>query len=186
MLDHHANIFASDAEGGTPLHAASFHGNVAIIRQLLHAVSTTRQEKLLQAVDLAGNSALHLAVMGGHSRAADVLLRARANPNAQNKELNTPLHLAAHFDGEAFVALLLRWRAELGICNAVGMTPMHVVALYNRARVLRLLLNAGADADPHDEEGRTPLMLAAGKGHLEAVEILLDAGAKLISEDRMQ
>ena len=53
------------------------------------------QDTKLEARTQMGRTALHLAAMRGFFEVATLLLRAGADVNSQDCDLNTPVHLAA-------------------------------------------------------------------------------------------
>lgn len=66
-----------------------------------------------------GTTALHLAVRGPEE-SVKALIKAKADPNAQDKNGNTPLILACKWESEKKVRMLLRAGADFNIKNNAG------------------------------------------------------------------
>ena len=73
------------AYGRTPLHIASMHGKVEIVRLLL------KYEPDVNIIDKRKNTPLLLATQNGHIEVVRLLLDANANPNIQNYRGFSPL-----------------------------------------------------------------------------------------------
>lgn len=144
-----------DQRGNTPLHAVCNRDvvlkGVSALPQHTPALALMWQRNLLeQAVDTLG--------------LLERLLRAGADPTAQNNDGDTPLHVVARntvgLDGPTFglnVALmqqLVRAGADINAQNARGETPLHCAAQY---QTVHALLECGADPNLVDAEGRTVL-----------------------------
>lgn len=112
-------------------------------------------------------------------RMARALLKAGAEPEAQDVAGNTPLHAATKAGRVEVVALLAREQARLHTPNHRGLTPLHVAAMKGRTGCVRYLVSRGADPNRLDRQGRHPLFYAVAGGHLETALALMDAGADL-------
>ncbi len=136
-----------------------------------------------------GTTVLQVAVIGGKSAAAEVLLDHGANVDTADRRGNTPLHIAAQAGnletGEEAARqgrrsqrrnAEIRNRCEPGAAVAavfrpVGeQTPLLLAARANQADVMRALVAAGADPKLKAQDGTTLLMAAASSGHVEAVK----------------
>mmetsp|Transcript_4539 Transcript_4539/g.15194 ORF Transcript_4539/g.15194 Transcript_4539/m.15194 type:complete len:187 (+) Transcript_4539:99-659(+) len=126
----------------------------------------------------SGCTALHLATLHGHAGAAEALLDASADPNAQPAGGGpAPLHLAAKKGAAPLVELLLSRGAALQARMVPsGETPLHLSA--QQPACCELLLSCGADVEERDAAGCTPLQHAVcGVEPLRASKALLAAGA---------
>ena len=101
---------------------AAKHGDVAALRQLLRS-----DPKLIETRDSDGSTPLHCATWKGHTEAAEFLVKAGADVNAQNENDH--------------------W----------GTTPLHAAAHANQPKIAKLLIDSGADVKAKDREGRTPM-----------------------------
>lgn len=97
-------LFAPDAWGTTPLHAAAMSGSQAIAESLLE------RGVPVDPIDAWDETPLHLAARGGHVEVCSLLARRGASLRALNAEDWTPLVVAGHARQEAVCRKLL----ELG------------------------------------------------------------------------
>lgn len=94
-----------------------------------------------------GDTALHMAARMGNPDIVRTLLQYGADPNAQNRDKNTPLHIAInnqHPHTSTIVTTLLRFGADPSLRNDQNMTPLVLaakrgdrwtyIALWNHAR----------------------------------------------------
>ncbi|KAL2842393.1 hypothetical protein BJY01DRAFT_200814 [Aspergillus pseudoustus] len=79
----------------------------------------------LNALDVCGRTALHIAVSKGHVDIAEMLLSLGADPNITDKDMRSPLHLAAASEeaGFAMCHLLLENGASRAIFSSWHLTP---------------------------------------------------------------
>ncbi|MDD9827562.1 MAG: ankyrin repeat domain-containing protein [Deltaproteobacteria bacterium] len=98
-----------------------------------------------------GQSPLHKAAASGSVEAVKALLKAKACPNAKDKNGDTPLHKAAN-----------------------SISTVHLLSDY--AEVVRLLLEANADPRETNNNLKTPRDLARSRGCTKIAEILRSAG----------
>mmetsp|Transcript_38554 Transcript_38554/g.96568 ORF Transcript_38554/g.96568 Transcript_38554/m.96568 type:complete len:196 (+) Transcript_38554:226-813(+) len=87
----------------------------------------------VNAVDILGDSALHVAV-------------------AQIESLNELLPKG--FD--KIVEMLIKGNADINMVDKLGQTPLHRAALRGNAKSIKLLIDAGADTEIVDRAARTP------------------------------
>ena len=84
----------------TLLHRAALHRRIEMVEFLL-------EQGCPQQEDLEGNSPLHCAALGGDADVARALIRAGADLEAANHELDRPLHLAASVGNLEVVEVIL-------------------------------------------------------------------------------
>ncbi|ATE59914.1 ankyrin repeat domain-containing protein [Thauera sinica] len=136
-----------DAQGNTLLILAAREGQLATVEALL------KYRASVGTRNLAGDSALMLAVLAGHEQVADVLMKAGAPINQDGW---TPLHYAA-FEGR--LVLLDKLLAAGAEANAAA--PNKSTALMLAARnghidvVRRLLKRPDVDLDMVNDAGLT-------------------------------
>ncbi|MDF1655362.1 MAG: ankyrin repeat domain-containing protein [Coxiellaceae bacterium] len=143
--------------GWTHLHHAVYRGDMHNIQ--LHLSNPTVD---VNAIDIRGNTALHLAAKNGIG--VKQLLEAGADVHATDKQGNTPLHNAALFlSGEdTTVQQLLAYGADVTACNKLKNTALHHTAmlnLENRNQILALM-RAGSDSKAKNSIGCSPQTLA--------------------------
>ena len=129
----------------------------------------------------AGMTALHLLAILDRDRrnerfgypVAEVLLRAGADPNAQDDENGmTPLHLAAA-NGSSILLSLIAHNADVNIhTKVIGKTPMHFAAQCNRVHEMEVLCEHGADPNLRDFSHKKPIYYAKKLNADDAVEYL--------------
>lgn len=140
-----------------------------------------------RAVGADGFAPLHLAAYFGQDAAAEALLDAGADleAEARNPSRVRPLHSAAA-TGPAFAAegrlrvarLLLQRGAEIDPAQAGGWTPLQSRALHGDAPFVALLLAHGADPLKPADDGRTALDMATAAGHKDVVRLLDEAASR--------
>jgi ankyrin repeat protein len=108
----------------------------------------------------------------------ELLVRAGANVNTENRYGVTPLSLACTNGNAAMVSLLLEAGADPNTSLPGGETALMTAARTGKLGAVKALLARGADVNHKDSDhGQTALMWAAAEGHAEVVETLIKAGA---------
>lgn len=69
----------------------------------------------MDAPDLYGRTALHLAVLNGHVAVAAKLLKAGADTDIVDYKGVGPVHIAAEMENEEMILLLMREGADFGV-----------------------------------------------------------------------
>ncbi|CAB0030145.1 unnamed protein product [Trichogramma brassicae] len=119
----------------------------------------------VDAKNRQGNTPLHLAIIYGKKKLAELLLKRGANPNLTNNDEMTPLHSICMKDENSDD--LTTWLFEISKYRKLqvnaqdkrGQTPLHL-ALKNRyVKMAKLLMSRGADPNWPDKDGLTPLHL---------------------------
>lgn len=155
LLDHGADANSYGLAGPSPLGAAAFDGDDAMVALLL-----TRGAKVNQA-DSSGKTAIYHLLEANHSDSVNQgtvltiardLLKAGANPNLSPTK--------------------------------GGVTPLMLATQKDTGSVFRLLLENGADPKAVDGKGQTALMHAISKDNADAVDQLLARGAPVNARDR--
>jgi hypothetical protein len=154
------------------LAVASEAGDVAAVGRILAAAGRRFDPDAIRGLHDA--TPLHHAARRGHGRVARLLLRARADPNARNRDGESPLHLAAYAGDAGLVDMLLAAGGDPGAVTAgLRETPLMFAARRGHGRVVAALLAAGADPAARSRIGDTAGDEAAG----EAALVLRDAAA---------
>ncbi|XP_005479286.2 CARD- and ANK-domain containing inflammasome adapter protein [Oreochromis niloticus] len=180
LLKGGAQVNAVSQDGLIPLHIASRQGHTDTVIQLLH----NKAEPGVK--DRLGRTALHWAASSQvDSCVVDLLLSAKADPDATDNEKKTPLHLAA-MEGKVDMAIsLLSHRAKRRARDMDGSTPLHYAAAGGHVSVVTALLQPLNNKGTEDRNAwrKTPLHTAAEKGHDSVALQLLEAGAKINATD---
>ncbi|KAI0860567.1 hypothetical protein F4860DRAFT_478862 [Xylaria cubensis] len=155
----------------TPLHPASYSGNIGIMKLLL----TAGADPGLQ--NDSGWAPLHLASYHGHSEAVKLLLKAGASIELQTDDGASPLLISVTHGHAQVVKLLLNNGAMLNEANDLGWTPLAYACYHGHTEVARLLIKNGADVSIAMEDEWTPLIIASRYGYMEIAQLILDNGA---------
>ncbi len=177
-VESRVDINSRDADGNTPLAIATRGGHADIVQYLLSRgadwrvlnnqgyppaayITDKNAESLLgafvrhglninQTFGSDGRTLLHNAARSGYTELASLLLNLRQDPNAVDKDRETPLHyLAYSTDNEKI----------------------------DRVKIARLLVQSGADINARNKNGRTPLSLAVQGKCQKAALALVQCGA---------
>ena len=150
-------------------------------------------------------SPLHRAAEKGLVGIGEILLAAKANVEAVNRDGQRPIHLAIKFDSPSFLSLLVgRGGCDVTAPNAEKLTPLHCAAAKGSAEMLKIIIDAltaraiGAISDGTavpitsnpflalDTESRTPLRTAIAFGSEEAAAILIRAQCQWMRMQQLQ
>jgi ankyrin repeat protein len=176
-------LVGADANGAgaqpAPLAAAAMGGDVVIMEALLRAGADVDGAPHLPSrlSHERKRNPLRVAARFGHSTAVQVLLKAKANYDAQGFSRRTPLHLAACRGCAATVAALLRAKAKADFAAAPSL--LSLAAAQGHVRVATMLLRAKACGDADRHVNFSPLSTAAQGGHAGMVSLLLRAKASV-------
>ena len=155
LLGHGLGVHGRDEDEKTPLHVASYYGQVNVAEILLDLgaqVNTT---------DILGHTPLHQVTLGMRNydyqssglrlwdinahpsrflRLAQRLLESSADVNAQNKNHETSLHLASCLRLHEMARLFLKHSPDVNVMNSEGKTP-HQLATGRKGKAMRRLLS---------------------------------------------
>ena len=172
LLKHGANPEGIDEHRATALMHASEKNHLSCVELLLKNADAGA----INARNAGGQTALWLAVFGGHAKVVAALLERQADKAIASFDGYTPLMVAAE-KGQLDCVNYLIGKGDLQFINARGRngaTAMFVAALNGHAEVVAALLKSQADRMLADNSGNTPLMLAAHCGHVDCANHLLD------------
>ncbi len=178
LLAAGAEINSRDAQGRTPVMAATHGNQVETVQALIDAgadidIQDNRQDNPFL---YAGAEGL-LAIL-------QLTIDAGANPKLTNRFGGTALIPAAERGPVAVVAELLNQTdVDIDHINNLGWTALLEAIILGdggaeRTEVVRLLIEAGADVNLADGQGVTPLAHARQRGYTAMIELLEAAGAK--------
>ncbi|KAH7398602.1 ankyrin repeat-containing domain protein [Pyrenochaeta sp. MPI-SDFR-AT-0127] len=160
---------------------AILSGNKDSLRRNLDRFMRIGDEDQLWALN--GRILLHIAAEEGQSTAVQVLLEARADPNARNSSGKTILHIAAASKSENASEIISSTIQHGGDVNARDLghyTPLHYSVQNLAADSVSELIEGGADVNSRVPEVGTPLhfaVLAQGPSRNAIITRLLSAGA---------
>lgn len=161
-----AAIYMKNRFGETPLHSASFKGNLTAIRALLN--NFIRPD----IPNAHGERSLHYAVMGGKLSTVALLLEHGSDPHLRTSKNESAVDLARKANAKDIVQSLLGSHDTLGVPRK----PLHVAASEGNLANIESYLKERVDAkyvNETDEEGWTALQLASYGGHLDVCKRLL-------------
>lgn len=205
LIRYGALADCEDGKGDSPLHLASWEGNVEVGFVLLSAgVEIDRLSGRdgysplwcaisARHVDMArllikhgarvsmkapsDSLPLHQAAITGQSAMAELLIDAGANVDSVDREMNTPLHYAATIGDIRTAKMLIREKADANAKQERGLTPLHWACHKGHEEMAKLLIESGAMINAKSETFASPLVCAAARGHLGCVKVLVRKGA---------
>ena len=125
-----------------------------------------------------GTTALHWSARADDLETVHLLLRARANAGAANRNRITPLSLAAVNGNTAMISALVAAGAEVDFRLPQGQTALMLAARAGHVAAVETLLAAGADVNAREQLlGETALIWAAAEDHADVITALAAHGA---------
>jgi len=199
LLQKKADVNATEADGSTALHWASYRDDLESADLLIRAGA-----KVNTANDL-GVTPLWNASLNGSAAMVRRLLEAGANPNAALLKGETPVMVAARGGYPGVVEQLLAKDANINAHSARGQTALMWAVAQEHPDVVKVLLAHHADIQARSEVwsevmavpphgnldfnraiphgGETALMFAARVGDLDSAKLLVAAGANVNDAD---
>ena len=199
LLKQGANVNATQADGTTALHWASYRDDLESADLLIRSGANVNARNDL------GATPLWAACQNGSESMVGRLLTAGANPNAALLLGETPVMVAGRSGSPAVVELLAAKGANVNARAARGQTALMWAVAQKHPEVVKVLLANGADiharsdswtevmavpphgyleynrAIPHGSD--TALMFAARVDDLASAKLLVAAGANVNDED---
>lgn len=151
------NIAARDFLGNCVLHTAV---QWSAYEAATKVVSLTNGASLVQARNLAGKTALHVAAAQGSLRFIQMLLGYGLDVNETDELGRSALVYAINGNKLEAVKYLLSQNASPIQQDMYGQTPLHFAVENKNIECVRILQAAGANAMAKDTYGQTPLSLA--------------------------
>ncbi|KAL8673301.1 MAG: hypothetical protein Q9168_002263 [Polycauliona sp. 1 TL-2023] len=138
-----------------------------------------RTKIAINAPNLDGRTALHLAVLKSFHTAVRILLRAGTMVDSRDRFEFTPLHRAIQMNSEVGVRLLLDHGADASLVISRGFRPLHMAASRASDKIMQMLLDRGAEVDAYDAaEGFPPAIhMAVQHNRPTMTQMLLQHGA---------
>ncbi|NWW46278.1 ANR52 phosphatase, partial [Pedionomus torquatus] len=167
-----------DQERRTPLHAAAYVGDVAILELLILSGAN------VNAKDTVWLTPLHRAAASRNEKALHLLLKHSADVNARDKYWQTPLHVAAANRATKCVEAIVPLLSTVNVADRTGRTALHHAVHSGHLEMVNLLLNKGASLSTCDKKERQPIHWAAFLGHLEVLKLLVARGADVMCKDK--
>jgi uncharacterized protein len=173
LVEEKAAVNASQADGMTALHWATYHDDLSQVKLLIEAGADAK------AANRYGVTPLALASTNGSREIVEMLLEAGADPNSSLAGGETVLMTASRTGRLGPVKALLAGGADVNAQERKGQTALMWAAAEGHVDVVDALLNAGADADARLRSGFTAFFFAVREGRTEVVKRLLQAGVDI-------
>ncbi|XP_035658154.1 putative ankyrin repeat protein RF_0381 [Branchiostoma floridae] len=161
LLQHDADVNATDLHGGTALHSASrdaLHFSRVSVNGKTETVKLLLQHDAdVEARDNDGGTALHVASLAGYTKIVELLLQHDAGVEARDNDGRTSLHVASRYGKAKTVKLLLQHNADVEARDNDGWTALHLACKYQETEVVKLLIQHGADIEVKNKDGEKPL-----------------------------
>jgi ankyrin len=199
LLRKKADVNATEGDGSTALHWASYQDDLESTHLLIRAGAK------INAADDLGVTPLWAASQNGSAAMVRTLLEAGANPNLALLAGETPLMVAARSGYPEVVEQLLAKGANINAKGARSQTALMWAVAQKHPEVVKVLLEHGADIQarsdiwsevmavpPHGylgynrqipHGGDTALMFAARVGDLASAKLLVAAGGNVNDAD---
>lgn len=134
-----------------------------------HSKHSPRSTLLIEAIRL------------GNRELFDILMQAKADPNATLPSGDSTLHIAASKNGSDPVIVhmlerLVTCKKILNTANKQGMTPVILAAAFGQRSTCITLMESKADISSVTESGLTPAIAASYFGHERVLQVLLKSG----------
>ncbi len=120
-----------------------------------------------------GETALHIVVRRSDATWTGFLLGKGADPNARDREGNTPMMLAAQSRWAEGVHIFVVIKAALNEQNRLGETALQIAVQNRDTGIAKQLIDAGANADINDNSGRSARSVAESDPRAAAIAKLL-------------
>ncbi|KAF5337853.1 hypothetical protein D9758_016158 [Tetrapyrgos nigripes] len=171
MMENGADVNAQGGQYGTALQAASWGGNVDIVKLLLENGAD------LNAQGGQYGNALQAASSKGNVDIVKLLLENGADVNAQGEEYGTALQDASYRGYVDIVKLLLENGADVNAQGGKYSNALQAASVEGNVDIVKLLLENGADVNAQGGEYSNALWTASVEGNVDIVKLLLENGA---------
>ncbi|XP_071962257.1 uncharacterized protein [Antedon mediterranea] len=164
------DVNAVDMSEQSPLHAAAWGGNQAILVKLLKAGGEVDSE------DVDGMTPTFVAAQYGNTQCLKMLVEAGGKVNTQIFDGATALHIAAQEGHTDCIKYLLDSGADPNLLTEDAYKAIHFAAEKNRLESLKLLLPVTQLEYKRGVNGWTPLHCTTLNDNVEAAELILSYG----------
>ena len=172
--DFNSFINSRTNKGQTPLHYASFIGDIKLIKLLIQngadiSIKTNNNFNMI-----------HLAVMGNKVTSLYYFYKKyKIDISSNDSKNNTLLHLAAYFNSnKIFNYLLTVKKINVNSKNKDGFTPLHFAVVNQNISIIKKLLIKGAHSSIKNNSQETAFDLAKKNNNLEIQKILKENKCK--------
>jgi ankyrin repeat protein len=179
LIEHGADVNATNDAGNTPLHWAAKYASEKTVAALIEHGAD------VHATNDAGNTPLHRAAGCDNTEKAIALIERKADVNATNNDGGTPLHIALWNGHKQTAIALIERGADVNARHASAFPPLgldgdftslHLAVIQCDTETAIALIEHGADINAANIHGETPLHRAAIKGDTETAIALIERG----------
>ena len=173
IIDHGADVNATNRDNCTALMFACHKGNEEIINILLKAGADP------SIADGDGDTCLHDAIRGDCSKdVLQAIIDHGAASICANLTSLRPLFLACSKVNGGAIEVLLNAGADANVTDTKGQTLLHRAILGRLGKdVIQTIVDHGANVNAANTNSVSPLMYACHKRNIDAMNVLLNAGA---------
>ena len=176
-----------DAVKETALFYATQNNNVEMIKALLAAGAEVNGHAITIG-DAEGNRSMEFPALsaigkGTTVEVVDILLKAGAKINQEDKYRTTPLMAAAQSEDRSILQRLIDLGAEINGADGQGSPALIAAVESGRVENARLLIDVGAKVNSRATEGQTALMVINSETESDMVKLLLDAKINVNLQD---
>ncbi|MBO9482155.1 ankyrin repeat domain-containing protein [Salinisphaera sp. G21_0] len=177
LLDRGADLNASDDDGRTALHLATFSSDATAITKIVNCLLD--RGAYINAIDCTSHTPLLLAVIGCKISGVNTLLQGGADPDIPDPwgqtPLNWTLHYYLHFNISSLFHSVLANGANPNKPGSLGNTPLHRALQHGWPEIVDSLLANGAHTNIPNASGETALDIAAARGVVDALHNYIPA-----------
>ncbi len=203
LLSSGVDVTATNHNGDTPLHLASFGFNIFTLTDTATCVWMEQKARMLDmplkvtqllldhgadvnAVNLQGKTALHLSIMKGRISLVQLLLARSADVTLKDGLRAAPLTLALEYGDKEAVQALLKHDLQIQVQCGVLDDSIRIAAFKGHLSSLEILLSKSSILRPPDSAGKSLLHISAFGGSLESLEYLENRGFDLNVLDKQK
>ena len=182
LVEAGAGVRVTDNEGVTCLILASGAGHTETVRYLVGL----KDMDVNHVWDVAGHTALGIAVTKGYHDVVEVLIDAGADIEAKSKDSGrSPLLFASSLGHLVIVKILVEAGAGVRVTVDEGDTCLILAAYFGHTETVRYLVGLkDVDVNHQGMNNQSALHSAVQEGHPDVVRVLIDAGASVNTKDR--
>ncbi|RCK74497.1 MAG: hypothetical protein IGBAC_1445 [Ignavibacteriae bacterium] len=173
------NLLIKDKNGMSPLHIATFRGNIEIVKYLVE------NGALVDSRDDINLTPFHIAVQEGYREIIEYFISKKVDTKIRTKDGKTAFLLACEQKRKDIVYYLLDLMDRKVIANTIDEEDqfknnlLHLGAALNDIDLIKIGIKYKLDIDDQNIYGNTPLHIAVVNADTNLIKLLLDYKADL-------